>query len=797
MIIPNLYSQCSGNFYDNGGENGTYNETPSITTFCPDSDDEVVVLSFTQFVVAQNQDFLIIYDGDSTDAPQIGQFSAISPGIVSASIANETGCLTIEWVPDGNISPLPGWAAEISCRPECQEILVNAITSAESLEDGAFGGCLGEPVDFEGSATFSNGFDENAIYEWDFDNGETANTQDASVTFNEPGVYFVTFSVKDAENCPGGTTELKIQIPDEPIYSSEASSTSICSDESITLTGSIEPVEYFRPVAPPVTGETYLPDGSGESYETCITVEAFDDGETLQNAADLLNIYLNIEHSYTGDLDITITAPNGNEVILFSAAGNGNHFGEPIDNGNDDGIPGVGYDYFFSESANATMVNSFLGSGQSLPSGDYLPIGDFSDLLGTELNGEWCITVTDNILSDDGFIFEWGLNFAPDILPAETRFTPEIVNEYWEGYEGQGSVITLEGLSSGVHCYTYYMEDNFGCDYSEEVCFTVYETPEVSNTDEIDLQNCILPNQNSVTFNLTDNENLVFGDQSQMLFDVKYYDDLASAELGGTPINTTYTATEIGTTVFYVRIENSNNLSCYSVAPFNVIVSETLIATPSDIEACDDDNDGETIFDLTVNEAETLDGQNPNNFTVTYYTSQDEADNGNPAEAISTPSNYNGTTSSNTIYVRVENDANPDCYQTTSFVATGYYSGVINEVTVENNTLCEEFLSDASFDLQDNTALILGGQDASIFNITYHPTLTDAEDATSPLPLTGYQPSAEQETIYVRIENVNNTDCYNTGSFNIQVNLIRIGDLTAEVIEECDEDSNGSASFDL
>ena len=60
LFIPATYSQCSGNFYDNGGENGTYNETPSITTFCPDSDDEVVVLNFTQFVVAQNQDFLII-----------------------------------------------------------------------------------------------------------------------------------------------------------------------------------------------------------------------------------------------------------------------------------------------------------------------------------------------------------------------------------------------------------------------------------------------------------------------------------------------------------------------------------------------------------------------------------------------------------------------------------------------------------------------------------------------------------------------------------------------------------------
>ncbi|MBW2961991.1 PKD domain-containing protein, partial [Mesonia aestuariivivens] len=618
-------SQCAGNFYDTGGSDGNYGQSaPGVITFCPDNDDEVIELNFTDFLITDDQDFLIIYDGDSTNSPQIGSYTgSFSPLLVSASITNDSGCLTVEWVPGGGFSPLPGWSAEISCRPECQDVVASIIsTTAENLPDDAlgndvYGGCLGEPIDFEGSATFSNGFDDNAIYRWDFDNGEIVEGQTASVTYNEPGAYFVTFTAKDAQNCPGGTVEIKMQIADEPEYNSEVSG-SFCSDDFVTLTGSIEPIEYFRPVAPPVTGETYLPDGSGESYETCITVEAFDDGETLQSAADLLNVYLNIEHSYTEDLDITITAPNGNQIILFSAAGDGNHFGEPIDNGNDDGIPGVGYDYFFSESATATMVDSFLGTGQSLPSGDYLPIGDFSDLIGTELNGEWCITVTDNLLNDDGFIFEWGLNFAPDILPAETRFKPEIVRQYWDGFEDGNEIIL--NLPVGEHCYTFNMEDDFGCKFEEDVCFTIFQTPVVSNIDLLDLQNCLPTDAGTVEFNLADNYDLVLGNQDASLFDITYYEDLSSAENRGTSISN-YTVDEEGTFPVYVRIENSNSVNCYSVATFNLIVAETTIGSPPAIEGCDEDNDGETIFNLTENESVIYNGQNPANFTISYYTS--------------------------------------------------------------------------------------------------------------------------------------------------------------------------------
>ena len=788
--------QCSGMFYDSGGPAGIYNETPSTITFCPENDTEVVTLNFQQFLVS-GSDFLIIYDGDSTNASQLGQYTGdFSPGFVIPSISNESGCLTVEWVPNGEVSPLPGWSAEIGCQQECQSIVASiSATNVPEVEPDVFGTCVSQgAVDFVGSATFSNGIDENATYEWDFGNGQTASGTNVTATYSAAGLYFVTLEVKDEPNCPGNTVQAKVQVALEPEYNSSVSSNVLCEGESVILQGEITPVEYQQQVAPPITGTTFLPDGSGISYETCITVDVFQEGEIIETAEDLLNIYLNIEHSYTGDLDISITAPNGVEVFLFTQAGGSNYFGEPIDN--DANLnPGVGYDYYFSESASATMAASFLGGGQSLPAGSYLPVGQFSDLIGTPLNGEWCITVTDNIGSDNGYIFEWGLNFDPNIIPPESQFTPTIVSEYWENYQGEGADVELTP-PPGVHCYIFHMEDDYGCEYDEEVCITVYEMPEVNNIDQLDYQDCFSPGQTSIVFDLTEKNDLVIGEQDESQFSVFYYESQSDAEIGADTSITSYEVTAEGDYTLYVRIENDDNTSCYSIEPFTISVGETTIATPPSQEECDDDLDGQSVFNLTEDEDITLDGQNPNNYSVSYYESQEAADEGDLSEAIPNPDTYSISNGNHIIYVRVGNNSNPDCYLTTSFEVVGYFPGIVN--SMEPMEDCFENLTDAFYDLEENTAAILGNQDPDNFEVSYHTTPENAENDIEDIADTqNYNPASENETIYVRIENTNNTDCYNTGSFEVNTTLIRIGDLSNSNLESCDGDNDGDGEFDL
>ena len=100
---------------------------------------------------------LNIYDGDSTGATLIGSYQGNgSPGLVFASSTNTSGCLTIEFVPDGEFSPLEGWAADIGCREPCQVITaqIDSVTPSE-FEAGVYTVIFNESILFQGSGIFA------------------------------------------------------------------------------------------------------------------------------------------------------------------------------------------------------------------------------------------------------------------------------------------------------------------------------------------------------------------------------------------------------------------------------------------------------------------------------------------------------------------------------------------------------------------------------------------------------------------------------------------------------------------
>ena len=116
-------SQCSGNFYDSGGSAGNYlNGESYIYTFCPSSPGAKMVINFTSFSLENSWDFLYVYDGNSTAAPSLGAYTGTTgPGLVTATLTNVTGCITIKFTSD--ISGVyAGWAAVISCSTPCPTI---------------------------------------------------------------------------------------------------------------------------------------------------------------------------------------------------------------------------------------------------------------------------------------------------------------------------------------------------------------------------------------------------------------------------------------------------------------------------------------------------------------------------------------------------------------------------------------------------------------------------------------------------------------------------------------------------
>lgn len=85
---------------------------------------------------------------------------------------------------------------------------------------------------------------------------------------------------------------------------------------------------------------------------------------------------------------------------------------------------------------------------------------------------------------------------------------------------------------------------------------------------------------------------------------------------------------------------------------------------PQALQECDPENDGTADFSLSQNSAAILNGQSDEDFSVTYHTTQEDAD------AAASPLNdtsYTNTSDPQTIYVRVANTNNPTCYSSTQF----------------------------------------------------------------------------------------------------------------------------------
>ncbi len=185
-----------------------------------------------------------------------------------------------------------------------------------------------------------------------------------------------------------------------------------------------------------------------------------------------------------------LTCPNGTSVNVFNAytsnnglfpdgfGGGGTFLGQAMDVAN--GTPGVGWDYCFSDMTAWGTLGDELALGNTLPSGGqtpgnsmapgtYLPEESFDALIGCPLNGNWTITIRDNISIDDGYIMFWGIGIATDLGPvtyswstgdvAQTITTPISETDVWVEMTLQGVTCTdtvslvinpLPGISLGI-----------------------------------------------------------------------------------------------------------------------------------------------------------------------------------------------------------------------------------------------------------------------------------------------------------------------------------------------------------
>ncbi len=490
-------SACSGTFYDGGGLSDYNNSEVRVFTICPSTAGAKLKLVFSAFQTESSLDFLEIFDGNSVAAPSLGTYSGTTgPGTVQATNANASGCLTFRFTTDGSVV-YPGWVADLSCVVPCQTITTN-ITSI-SPAPGAGGIiriCQGQSITATGSGTFSNS-GTGATYSWNFGNGVTAAGSSTTYTYPAVGSYYLNLVATDANGCTNTNYNNQIiQVSTTPTITTSAAPATLCTSQTSALSANVTMTPYTVNCTPPVSGTTFLPDGSGVSYSTSITTNCYNPAATITAASDITNICLNMEHSYLGDLSLEIECPNGQTISLqnYGSGGGSANLGTPWATGTVDGsstttTPGTGANYCFSMSGSATMVNSIATGGtfpsgngpgtytdSYIPAGTYLPAEGFSGLIGCPLNGSWTIHVTDHLGSDNGYIFNWDVNFSAGIVSVPS-YTPTIVSQGWVAATTLSSTgattANVTPTNQGTPCFTYSVTDNFGCTYTAPQCITV------------------------------------------------------------------------------------------------------------------------------------------------------------------------------------------------------------------------------------------------------------------------------------------------------------------------------------
>ena len=227
-----------------------------------------------------------------------------------------------------------------------------------------------------------------------------------------------------------------------------------------------------------------------------------------------------------------------------------------------------------------------------------------------------------------------------------------------------------------------------------------------------------------------------------------------------------------------------------------VIKCKQLVVSPIPI-ANDIDNqiicgNANMLFDLSSINTTIIGNQSPNLFGVAYFSTLNDALLHENILSNAIPLQLG----IQTYYAKIYSLTNKDCNDIKSFS--------INLIQKPNASQpsdiikCESFPYDGVevFTLNSQNTSILNGLNPLDYTISYHLTLSDAENNTNPL-INNYQNISQSQEIFVRLQSNNDTLCYDTTNFFIKVFKEPILN-PLPTISVCDDSTNdGKEVFDF
>lgn len=190
--------------------------------------------------------------------------------------------------------------------------------------------CVGEMVQFDGSGSYAAPGYTLTQYTWDFADGTTALGANVSHSFAEPGEYVVQLNLLDDNNCVNSNlVDLQVLVSTTPTFTGTIQSLETCLGAIVDLDAVVTPTTWTgQPVnnfGPPVQ----LPDDQGIPFSSEIIFTQFSPGQTLLNTNDLISVCASMEHTFIGDLVISLACPNGQSVTFHQQNGGGTDLGQP------------------------------------------------------------------------------------------------------------------------------------------------------------------------------------------------------------------------------------------------------------------------------------------------------------------------------------------------------------------------------------------------------------------------------------------------------------------------------------
>ncbi|MEM1001347.1 MAG: choice-of-anchor L domain-containing protein [Bacteroidota bacterium] len=340
---------------------------------------------------------------------------------------------------------------------------------------------------------------------------------------------------------------------------------------------------------------------------------------------------------------------------------------------------------------------------------------------------------------------------------------------------------TLINTSNPQQLFVRITDSQTNCSALTQIEITIINRPQINTPTP--LTSCDLDGDALNVVDLNSKIPEMTSTPGQISFE--YFESFENAENQSSPIADPSNY-ETATTTLYARGQD-NITNCYDIVSLEIIVNTIPIISDVPIFInCEAGNAQTSDFILSEKVNEILNGQTGK--IVLFYENEIDAQSGYAAIDSSIP--YQNTSNPQTIFFRIENTTDNNCFEVGSMSLEVRTAPIFN-VPIDE-FICDTNSYETVLDLNDKISEISNGSPDAL-DISFHPSFEDADNDSNPHPL-NFTNSINPEPIYVRIEN--QFGCVTIETF--ELNVVELPAINpAPDLVACDTNYDGRVFWDL